>query len=160
MVCILTTNTYKWIVGCLIGIIVILIVYLILKENSLINITFADSLSLASTISSLILSVIAMLYTYYSGRDTENNSDKIKGAIADINIEVQKLCSETKRNEQLLNKITENTMIAKNIMNLSQEAINIMKKDNITPEDKKNAIETMEESKNSIQMFMKIMNGE
>lgn len=83
-------STYKWIIGCLLALIVILTTYLILKENNVICISFSDALSLSSTISSLILSVV----------DT-------------------------------------------------------FKKENISEEDKQSAIKTMEQSKNSMMMFLK-----
>ena len=63
------SSTYKWIIGCLLAVIVILIAYLVVAENDIISVSFSECLSVAATLSSLILSVIAMLYTYYSGRE-------------------------------------------------------------------------------------------
>jgi hypothetical protein len=86
----LKSSTYKWIIGCLLGIIVILITYLILSENDILCISFADALSMASTLSSLILSVIAMFYTYYSGRDAQSIYVQIKNTIKEIDVQVGK----------------------------------------------------------------------
>lgn len=94
------SSTYKWIIGCLLGIIVILITYLILSENGIICVSFADAVSMASTLSSLILSVIAMLYTYYSGRDAQNIYVQIQRTIKEINGQVEKVSEDTKKNSE------------------------------------------------------------
>ena len=83
----------------------------------MISVSFSECLSLASTISSLILSVIAMLYTYYSGRDTGNL----------------------------------------NVVSSSSEAFQTMQEENASEQERQNAIETIEKSKNSMMMFLNKM---
>ncbi len=151
------SSTYKWIIGCLLAVIVILITYLILKENKVIRFSFSDVLSLAATISSLILSVIAMLYTYYSGRDTGNVSAQIQSTIKEVDRQVQKVSDDTRRNSEALAKMTEGMQLISQAINLSSEAVDTFKKKEVSEEDKQSAIETIEKSKNSMMMFLKKM---
>jgi len=156
----LNKSTYKWIIGCLLGIIVILITYLILNENDIICVSFADSLSMASTLSSLILSVIAMLYTYYSGRDTQNIYTQIQSTIKEINGQVEKVSNDTKKNSETLTKITDGIQNIISAITSSSEALDSIQKDNLSENDKKEAVEAIEKSKNSMMMFLKKMQEE
>lgn len=151
------SNTYKWIIGCLLGIIVILIAYLVLKENEIICVSFSEALSLTATISSLILSVIAMLYTYYAGRDTGNVSVQIQSTIKEVDRQVQKVSEDTRRNSEALAKMTDGVLLISQAINLSSEAVDTFKKKDASEEDKKSAIETIEKSKNSMMMFLEKM---
>lgn len=151
------SSTYKWIIGCLLSVIVILITYLILDENKIICISFSEALSLAATISSLILSVIAMLYTYYSGRNTEDISAQIQNTIKEIDRQVQQVSEDTRRNSETLSKMTEGMQIIVRAIDSSSEAFDIIKKDEVSKEDKQCAIETLEKSKSSMMMFLKKM---
>lgn len=150
-------STYKWIIGCLLALIVILTTYLILKENNVIYISFSDALSLASTISSLILSVIAMLYTYYSGRDTGSIFAQIQNTFKEVDKQVQKVSDDTKKNSETLIKMTEGIQLISQAINVSSEAVDTFKKEDVSEEDKQSAIKTMEQSKNSMMMFLKKM---
>lgn len=150
-------NTYKWIIGCLIGVIVILITYLVLKENKIINVSFPEALSLTATISSLILSVIAMLYTYYAGRDTGNISIQIQDTIKEVDRQVEKVSEDTKRNSETLARITDGILLISQAINLSSEAVDTFRKKEVSEEDKQSAIETIEKSKNSMMMFLEKM---
>lgn len=151
------SNTYKWIIGCLLGIIVIMIAYLVLKENEIICVSFSETLSLTATISSLILSVIAMLYTYYAGRDTGNVSVQIQSTIKEVDRQVQKVSEDTRRNSEALAKMTDGVLLISQAINLSSEAVDTFKKKDASEEDKKSAIETIEKSKNSMMMFLEKM---
>ena len=97
----LSHNTYKWIIGCLSAVIIILLVYLILRENDIIKVSF----SLASTISSLLLSVIAIFYTYYSGKDTEKIQGEIQATVKTVNTQVEKMNELTQDNANILQKV-------------------------------------------------------
>lgn len=151
------SNTYKWIIGCLLGVIIILITYLILSEVGIICISFADALSMASTLSSLILSVIAMLYTYYSGRDTQNIYVQIQSTIKEINGQVEKISDDTKKNSETLTRITDGVQNIIGAITSSSEALDIIQKENASESDRKEAIEVIEKSKNSMKMFLKKM---
>lgn len=151
------SNTYKWIIGCLLGIIVIMIAYLVLKENEIICVSFSETLSLTATISSLILSVIAMLYTYYAGRDTGNVSVQIQSTIKEVDRQVQKVSEDTRRNSEALAKMTDGVLLISQAINLSSEAVDTFKKKDASEEEKKSAIETIEKSKNSMMMFLEKM---
>ena len=151
------SNTYKWIIGCLLGIIVIMIAYLVLKENEIICVSFSETLSLTATISSLILSVIAMLYTYYAGRDTGNVSVQIQSTNKEVDRQVQKVSEDTRRNSEALAKMTDGVLLISQAINLSSEAVDTFKKKDASEEDKKSAIETIEKSKNSMMMFLEKM---
>lgn len=150
-------STYKWIIGCLLGIIVVLITYLVLRESNMISVSFSECLSVASTLSSLILSVIAMLYTYYSGRDTANISVQIQSTIKEVDRQVQKVSEDTRKNSETLAKIIEGTQTILNVVHSSSEAFQTIQEDNISEQDRKNAMEAIEKSKNSMMMFLRKM---
>ncbi len=151
------SSTYKWIIGCLLGFIVILITYLILSESGTICISFADALSMASTLSSLILSVIAMLYTYYSGRDAQNIYVQIQSTIKEINGQVEKVADDTKRNSEILARITDGVQNIISAITSSSEALDTIQKENVSEDDRREAIGVIEKSKNSMIMFLKKM---
>ncbi|EOS36013.1 hypothetical protein AALC16_17730 [Lachnospiraceae bacterium 29-91] len=150
-------STYKWIIGCLLGFIVVLITYLVLRENNMISVSFSECLSVASTISSLILSVIAMLYTYYSGRDTGNISAQIQNTIKEVDRQVQNVSEDTRKNSETLAKIIEGTQTILNAVNSSSEAFQTIQEEHISEQERQNAMETIEKSKNSMLMFLKKM---
>lgn len=151
------SSTYKWIIGCLLGIIVILITYLILSENGIICVSFADAVSMASTLSSLILSVIAMLYTYYSGRDAQNIYVQIQRTIKEINGQVEKVSEDTKKNSETLSRITDGVQNIISAVASSSEALDTIQKENVSENDRREAVEVIEKSKNSMMMFLKKM---
>ncbi|CVH75582.1 hypothetical protein BN3662_01046 [Clostridiales bacterium CHKCI006] len=151
------SSTYIWIIGCLLGIIVILITYLILTENGVICISFADALSIASTLSSLILSVIAMFYTYYSGRDAQNIYIQIQSAIKEINRQVEKVSDDTKKNSETLVRITDGVQNIISAVASSSEALDTMRKESVSENERREAVEVIEKSKNSMIMFLKKM---
>ena len=150
-------STYKWIIGCLLGVIDVLITYLVLRENNMISVSFSECLSVASTISSLILSVIAMLYTYYSGRDTGNISAQIQNTIKEVDRQVQNVSEDTRKNSETLAKIIEGTQTILNAVNSSSEAFQTIQEEHISEQERQNAMETIEKSKNSMLMFLKKM---
>ena len=150
-------STYKWIIGCLLGVIIVLITYLVLRENNMISVSFSECLSVASTISSLILSVIAMLYTYYSGRDTGNISAQIQNTIKAVDRQVQKVSEDTRKNSETLAKIIEGTQTILNAVNSSSEAFQTIQEEHVSEQERQNAMETIEKSKNSMLMFLKKM---
>jgi predicted PurR-regulated permease PerM len=153
----LKNSTYKWIIGCLLGVIIVLITYLVLRENNMISVSFSECLSVASTISSLILSVIAMLYTYYSGRDTGNISAQIQNTIKAVDRQVQNVSEDTRKNSETLAKIIEGTQTILNAVNSSSEAFQTIQEEHISEQERQNAMETIEKSKNSMLMFLKKM---
>ena len=150
-------STYKRIIGCLLGVIVVLITYLVLREKNMISVSFSECLSVASTISSLILSVIAMLYTYYSGRDTGNISAQIQNTIKEVDRQVQKVSEDTRKNSETLAKIIEGTQTILNAVNSSSEAFQTIQEEHVSEQERQNAMETIEKSKNSMLMFLKKM---
>lgn len=154
------SHTYKWIVGCLLGIIVILITYLVLSENDIICVSFTDALSMASTLSSLILSVIAMLYTYYSGRDAQKIYEQIQSTIKEIDRQVEIVSQDTRKNSERLVRITEGVQNIISAISSSSEAIDTIQKENVSEKDRKEAVEEIEKTKNSMIMFLKKMNEE
>lgn len=151
------SSTYNWIIGCLLGIIVILITYLILKETNIICIPFADALSMASTLSSLILSIIAMFYTYYSGRDAQNIYEQIQNTIKEINGQVDKISKDTKKNSETLMRITDGIQHIINAITSSSKALDTIQQENLSENDRREAVEVIEKSKNSMMMFLKKM---
>lgn len=151
-------STYKWIIGCLLGVIVSLITYLILSEKQIICISFSEALSLASTISSLILSVIAMIYTYYSGKNTDNVFTKIQGITTEVDKQIQQVSADTRRNAETLSNITQGIRLINDAVNSSSEALDTIQNEKISAEEKQNAKETIEKTKNSMMMFLDKMN--
>lgn len=144
------SSTYKWIIGCLIGIIVILTAFLIVKEVGLITVSFSECLSVAATLSSLILSVVALLYTYYSGRDTIAISDQIKNSMKEIDTKVLQISEAAKSNSETLADMT-STIIA------VSEVLNTLNQEHITDQEKQVAIENIQHTKSSMLMFLEKM---
>lgn len=150
-------STYKWIIGCLIGIIVILITFLIVKENNIIRVSFSECLSVAGTLCSIILSVIAMLYTYLSGRDTLKVSNEIQSTIKEVNKQVEQVSGETRQNTEVLIKVKEGVQCVKNAMNSSSEALKVIQQENFSEREKQAAIDNIEKTRNSMLMFLEKM---
>lgn len=151
-------STYKWIIGCLIGVIIILITYLVVKENGIISVSFSECLSVAATLSSLILSVVAMFYTFFSGRDTKDISDQIRNTITEINEQVRQVSEDTKKNLVIVSKIKEGMHDIESALHTSTEALDTIKQENISEKDKQSAIENIQKTKNSMMMFLNKMN--
>ncbi len=151
------SNTYKWIIGCLLGIIGILVAFLITKENKIIDVSFSECLSLAATISSLILSVIAMLYTYYSGRDTMNVYSQIKTSISGIDTQVLRISEKAKSNSEALEQISRAMSESVVAIQTTSKVLETVQQGKITEQEKKAVIESMESTKNSMLMFLNRM---
>lgn len=160
----LSRNTYRWIIGCLSAVIIILLVYLILRENDIIKVPFSESFSLASTISSLILSVIAIFYTYYSGKDTEKIQGEIQATVKTVNTQVEKMNELTQDNAGILQKVEEELQNGLGVIDLVYKAVETIRNNDSTEEEKKRAFETidytqrnMDSTRNSMMMFLKMM---
>lgn len=150
-------STYHWIIGCLLGVVAILITYLVLRENNIICISFSETLSLAATISSLILSVIAMLYTYYSGRDTNNVFTQIQSITGKVDHQLQQISEDNKKNAETLSNITQGIKLICDAVNSSSKALDTIQKENISDEDKQNVVEIIEKTQDSMMMFLEKM---
>lgn len=160
----LSRNTYRWIIGCLSAVIIILLVYLILRENDIIKVPFSESFSLASTISSLLLSVIAIFYTYYSGKDTEKIQGEIQATVKTVNTQVEKMNELTQDNAGILQKVEEELQNGLGVIDLVYKAVETIRNNDSTEEEKKRAFETidytqrnMDSTRNSMMMFLKMM---
>jgi hypothetical protein len=80
---------WLWLIGYLIGILGLLIVLLFYdKENA------TKYFSLASSVASIILAVVAIIYAFISSSDTSNN-------LTDIMINIQRILSQTDRDVSL-----------------------------------------------------------
>lgn len=150
-------STYKWIIGCLVGVIIILITFLIVKENDIIKVSFSECLSVAGTLSSIILSVTAMLYTYISGRDTMAISNEIKSTVKEVNKQVQQVSEETKQNTDVLVKLKEGVQYIENAMNTSSAALKTIQQESFSEHEKQIAIDNIEKTRNSMLMFLNKM---
>lgn len=148
----LKNNTYKWIIGCLTFIIIILLSYLIAEESGIIYISFSEGLSIASTLSSIILSIIAMAYTYFSGRDTLHTYSQIQIMVEDVS-------KETKKNSELLSKVKDGIQDVSNAMDKSNKVLSIIENGGITEHNKQVVIDEMKGSQNSMLMFLNRMNN-
>lgn len=160
----LSHNTYRWIIGCLSAAVIILLVYLILRENDIIKVPFSESFSLASTISSLLLSVIAIFYTYYSGKDTEKIQGEIQATVKTVNTQVEKMNELTQDNAGILQKVEEELQNGLGVIDLVYKAVETIRNNDSTEEEKKRAFETidytqrnMDSTRNSMMMFLKMM---
>lgn len=151
------SSTYKWIIGCLIGVIVILVAFLVVKENNIICVSFSECLSVAATLSSLILSVIAMLYTYYSGRDTQTISNQIQNTIKEIDKQIQQVSGDTKKNSEMLARIREGIHDVEDAISTSSAALSTIQQGTISEQEKQSAIENIEKTKSSMVMFLNKM---
>lgn len=152
-------NTYKWIIGCLIGVIILLVSFLVVKENDVISVSFSECLSVAATLSSLILSIIAMLYTYYSGRDTATVSSQIQKMIDEVNKQTQQVSKETQKNSEMLTKIREGIYHIANGADTYSKALETIQQDTISDQDKQAVIHNIENTRNSMLMFLGKMQG-
>lgn len=155
------SSTYKWIIGCLLGLIVLLTTFLILKEMDVIYVSFSDSISIAATLSSLILSIIAMFYTYYSGRDALQLYNQIQNTIIQINSQVSTVSEETRKNSSILERIKEGLSCVEGAINSSALALESMNKETISDKEKETVINSIEDTKKSMMMFLsKMMENE
>ena len=152
-----SSATYKWIIGCLIGVIIILIAFLVVKEANIITVSFSECLSVTATLSSLILSVIAMFYTYYSGRDTIAISNQIQNTIKEIDRQVQQVSGETKKNSEILTRITEGIQDVESAISMSSRALETIQQKTLSEQEKQSAIENIEKTKNTMIMFLNKM---
>ena len=152
------SSTYNWIIGCLIAAIVILVAYLVVNENGTISVSFSECLSVAATLSSLILSVIAMLYTYCSGHETTDISSKIQGTLTQVNNQVATISNETKKNAETLAKMIDGIQHIQNAIATSSNALKTLEQEKLTEEDKHSAIENIQNTNNSMLMFLDRMN--
>lgn len=152
------SNTYRWIIGCLIGTIIILIAYLVLQEKDVIKVSFSECLSMAATLSSLILSIIAMLYTYYSSRDINEISNQIQNTIKEVNKQVQQVSEDTRRNSELLIRVREGILDVESALKTSSLALTAIQQETFTTEKgRQSAIENIEKTQNSMIMFLNKM---
>lgn len=151
------SSTYKWIIGCLIGVIVILVTFLIVKENDIIRVSFSECLSVAGTLSSIILSVVAMFYTYFSGRDTIKISNEIQNTVKEVNKQVEQVSGETKQNTEMLMKVKEGIQCVESAVSTSSEALETIQQKDFSEQEKQVAIHNIERTRNSMQMFLEKM---
>lgn len=147
-------STYKWIIGCLLGVIVVLTSFLVTKEIGIIRISFSECLSVAATLSSLILSVIAMLYTYYSGRDSSNIYSQIENSVNELDAEVLRMSEEAKANSEVLKQIC---VAMTEMEKTTSEVLDTLQQGQITEQEKKAAIESIQNTKSSMLMFLERM---
>ena len=151
------SSTYKWIIGCLSGIIIILVAFLVVKEEHIVSVSFSECLSVSATLSSLILSVVAMLYTYYSGRDTITISNQIQNTIKEVDKQVQQISGETKKNSEILTKITDALHYVEGAVNTSSKALATIQQKTLSEQEKQSAIADIEQTKNTMIMFLNKM---
>lgn len=147
-------STYKWIIGCLIGVIIVLVSFLVVKENNIISVSFSECLSVAATLSSLILSVIAMLYTYYSGRDTTAVSNQIQETVKEVNKQMQQMSRDMQKNAETLAKVREGIFRIANGTDTYSRVLETMQQDTLSDQDKKAVIDNIETTQNSMLMFL------
>ncbi len=148
------SSTYRWVIGCLSGVIAILIAFLVLKETGTILVSFPDCLSLTATVSSLILSVVAMFYTFYSGRDTQKISEQIKTSISEIDNKVLRISEEAGANSEVLGEVKQGMAEAVSAIQTISKAIEKFQPDQVTQQEKDEILKDMESTKNSMLMFL------
>ena len=160
----ISRNTYRWIIGCLSAAVIILLTDLLLRENDIILIPFSDSFSLALTFSSLLLSIIAMFYTYYSGRDTEKIQGEIQTTVRAVNTQVEKVNEMTQNNANILQKVEKELRDVLGTIDSVYTAAETIKSKDSTEEEKERALKTidstqrdMNSARNSMMMFLKLM---
>lgn len=160
----ISRNTYRWIIGCLSAAVIILLTDLLLRENDIILIPFSDSFSLALTFSSLLLSIIAMFYTYYSGRDTEKIQGEIQTTARAVNTQVEKVNEMTQNNANILQKVEKELRDVLGTIDSVYTAAETIKSKDSTEEEKERALKTidstqrdMNSARNSMMMFLKLM---
>lgn len=154
------TCTYKWIIGCLTGVIVILIAFLISKEVGIITVSFSECLSLAATLSSIILSVVAMFYTFFSGRDTMKISTQIQSAIKEINTKVAQVSEEAKTNSETLVRMKDAMKDVEMAFQATSQALATFQQEQITEQEREIVIKNIQSTKNSMMMFLEKMKHE
>lgn len=151
-------NNLKWVIGCLIGVIVILMTMLIAKELNTVTITFADGFSIASTLSSIILSVLAIYYTFASAREGRETNNQMQNALTQINLKATELAELTKYNTEMLKTIQSARTDVEAAIELSSKTLDIVnKQDAITEAEKEDVIQNIEKAKSSMSMFLNRM---
>ena len=149
-----TSNNVKWIIGALITFNILLITYLILKELNIIEFNFADCFSVASNVVSIVLSIVAILYTFYVNRDTSQNNHSIQTIINTIDKQVSEINNITKYNAEILNNLSETRKQAKKI----NDNILKLKNHEFNENDRDQVINTIDDASKSMLSFLDLMN--
>jgi uncharacterized membrane-anchored protein YhcB (DUF1043 family) len=102
--------------------------------------------------------VIAMLYTYYSGRDTTNTFNKIQETITKVDDQVERISNETKKNAEVLIKMMDGIQDVHNAIATSANALHTLDKEELTEADKNSVIENIQNTNSSMLMFLNRMN--
>ncbi len=148
-------TAYKWIIGILTGVVIALISYGVAKESGIIEVSFSECLSIAATLSSLVLSIIAMLYTHASGSDTKVLSSKIQNTVEEINKQVQVVFNDTQKNSEALETMLaaiHDIEVAKTSLS---EASDFFQRDDISDQEKQRSVLAgIEKSQNSMMGFL------
>ena len=151
------STTYKWIVGILTFIIVLQIAFLFVKEKDIIRVSFFDCLSVAATLSSIILSVVAMLYSFWSGRDTEKTYSQIEKSIAAIDAKVIEMSDSATQSTNALKEMQRLILDVTHGVDSISAALDTLQNAQTTEQDKKEAIENLRNRQNAMLMFLEKM---
>lgn len=102
-----------------------------------------DDISEAATICSIFLSIVALIYTYFSGKEIVEMYNKIQDML--------------KRNTDLLTKIQEGNCYIKDAISASSKALEIIQQDKLSEKEREDVIKNMQKSNNSMLMFLNKM---
>lgn len=152
-----TTTTYKWIVGILSFVIVLLITFGVVKENGIVSVSFAECLSVAATLSSLILSIVAMIYTFWSSRDTEKTYSKIEKSIEEIDTKVQEMSASAEQSTNSLKGMQDSLLEMAKITASISSALDTLQSAQTTEQDKQKAIKNIRDTQSAMMMFLEKM---
>ena len=151
------SSTYKWIIGILSFVIVLLFVFFVLSEEDIVLFSFTDAVSLTATVSSILLSVIAMFYTYWAGRDAQSTYSKTQEAIGQIEKQVEKVAFDQKKNFECLSEIVAATNSATKAISTVQNSLNSLSKKENANEEEQEAMEKIQKARNQLEYYLNMM---
>lgn len=141
-------------------IIIFLIAFLIAEELDKISISFSDWISIASTIISIILSVVAIFYTIISGSESKALNDSTQRMIGDLEHKIEDLTRDIEKDSSMLVEIALSMRSVEEAAKQAHEAREtIEKSDGINEIEKKKAIEKIKKAESTMGMFISLMQG-
>lgn len=147
-------TTYRWIIGILVGAIVVLLSFLIAKEFNLIEINFIDTLSVATTLCSILLSIFAIYYTFITSRDSKQLSNSMQNTLIDINQKIQSLENNMAQNNKVLNNIAKEKQNIKSSLDSVNKYLEEINNGTTNGATQQSAIKEMNNAKSTLERLL------
>lgn len=136
----------KYLLTISVCLIISLITFLLLPITEK-NEWFLDALSIGSTITSIILSVVAIFYTIIAGHESKETSDRAQQLLEQMNNNLSTLSSNSEKYERVLQD-----MKAK--LEECGRAIELMKNTTTQDKNQEEAVQNLQTTVESMKMFL------